>query len=78
MFLLMLTMSTSVIFSTRKIQSISNELSKENTESIFYMIKNNIENEFYQPIAVSDTIAQNLSLMELFDPQITPADRDVT
>lgn len=75
-FLLMLTMSTSVIFIISKIQTIAHSLSEENTQTIFYMVKNDIENEFFQPIAVSDTIAQDLELRALFDPQLSSAGED--
>ena len=44
--------------------------------TIFYMVKNDIENEFFQPIAVSDTIAQDLELRALFDPQLSSAGED--
>lgn len=53
-----------------------NCLSEENAQTIFYMVKNDIENEFFQPIAVSDTIAQDLELRALFDPQLSSAGED--
>lgn len=74
LFLLML--STSVIFNISKIQTIAHSLSEENTQTIFYMVKNDIENEFFQPIAVSDTIAQDLELRALFEPQLSSAGED--
>ena len=53
-----------------------NRLSEENAQTRFYMVKNDIENEFFQPIAVSDTIAQDLELRALFDPQLSSAGED--
>lgn len=76
--MLIIILGTSVVFNIRGIQKIAVNLSKENTNTIFYKVKNEIENEFFHPLAVSDALAENVELKKLFDPKVTPISEDTT
>jgi len=76
--MLIIILSTSVFFNIKGLQRIANSLSKENTNTIFYKVKNEIENEFFHPLAVSDALAENVELKKLFDPEITPVSENMT
>lgn len=76
--MLIVILSISIGFNIRGINRIANILSKENSNTIFYKVKNEVEKEFVHPLAVSDALAENDELKKLFDPEVTPTSEDTT
>lgn len=77
-FMLVVTLSLSLVINIRTIQNIAEQNKKENSETKFLVIRNGIEYELLKPILISDTLAQDTSLKNLLIESKKDPNKDIS